>query len=345
MEENNTPVQETAVETTSEAPQAEATTTSKSPRMGLRVDERTGRRVVETIDHDEPMVKTNEEPIEKAQEEVPQEQQAPQPVQPQVPPTPQYYSPAEMSLALQLGQVDESKIPPQYQPQYLALKQKNAPPPPPQKSEEELRTEFLDAVNAAAKEKAMKDLNLTEDELALGEFSDDEEVQAKVARYKAAVDIARNQIVSGYGEQVRIEQAKMQQEQAFRKGVSDWIDEQRQSEPHFDEIGFFMQEHYKSMPYEKAATIAPAVQSAMKGQLDPQSAEIVKAYYDDCRKEFYAKKNGTSTTPVARSPSVERRGGGQDVVKPVDYAEQLRTAPVRDRAKIVEAWLGSMQKR
>ncbi len=344
MEVENTPIQSAPAETTAtEAPQSEA---PASPRMGLRVDERTGRRVVETIGHDEPMVHVgDEQPIEKAQEEVPQSQPQPQPQSQPEPQQPQYYSPAEMSLAMQLGNVDESRIPPQYQPQYMALKQKDAPPPPPQKSEAELRTEFLDAVNAAAKEKAMKDLDITEDELALGEFSDDEEIQNKVARYKTALEMARSQIIQGYSEQVRVEQAKLQQETEFKKGVSDWIDEQRQAEPHFDEIGFFMQEHYKSMPYEKAATIAPAMEKAMKGQLDPQTADIVKAYYDDCRKEFYAKKNGTSTVPTARSPRVERHGTGQDVTKPIDYADQLRNAPVRDRAKIVEAWLGSMRGR
>lgn len=98
------------------------------------------------------------------------------------------------------------------------------------------------------------------------------------------------------------------------------------------------------MPYEKAVAIAPAIQKAMQGKLDPQSAEVVKNYYEDCRKEFYAKKNGTSTTPSPRSPSVERKGTGQDVVKPIDYAEQLRAAPARDKSKIVEAWLSSMKR-
>ena len=243
-----------------------------------------------------------------------------------------------------MGQVDESKIPPEYQPQYLAMKQQNAPKPPPQKSEEELRNEFLDAVNKAARDKAMKDVGITEDELSMGEFSDNDEIQTKVSRYKAALDVARSQIISGYSEQVRIEQMKAQQENEFKKGVADWINEQRAAEPHFDEIGFFMQEHYKTMPYEKAAAIAPAIQKAMQGKLDPQSAEVVRSYYEDCRKEFYAKKNGTSTTPSPRSPSVERKGTGQDVVKPIDYAKQLRSAPVRDKSKIVEAWLSSMKR-
>lgn len=341
MPENETPVESTPAEST--PVETHETPAEESPRMGLRIDERTGRKVVETIPSGaETKEPEKAEPTEQPQAEEPPAEQ-PQVQQPQVQKT-QFYSPAELSLAIQMGQVDESKIPPEYQPQYLAMKQQNAPKPPPQKSEAELRNEFLDAVNKAARDKAMKDVGITEDELSMGEFSDNDEIQTKVSRYKAALDVARSQIISGYSEQVRVEQMKAQQENEFKKGVADWIDEQRAAEPNFDEIGFFMQEHYKTMPYEKAVAIAPAIQKAMQGKLDPQSAEVVKNYYEDCRKEFYAKKNGTSTTPSPRSPSVERKGTGQDVVKPIDYAEQLRAAPVRDKSKIVEAWLSSMKR-
>jgi hypothetical protein len=341
MPENETPVESTPAEST--PVETHETPAEESPRMGLRIDERTGRKVVETIPSGaETKEPEKAEPTEQPQAEEPPAEQ-PQVQQPQVQKT-QFYSPAELSLAIQMGQVDESKIPPEYQPQYLAMKQQNAPKPPPQKSETELRNEFLDAVNKAAHDKAMKDVGITEDELSMGEFSDNDEIQTKVSRYKAALDVARSQIISGYSEQVRVEQMKAQQENEFKKGVADWISEQRTAEPNFDEIGFFMQEHYKTMPYEKAVAIAPAIQKAMQGKLDPQSAEVVKNYYEDCRKEFYAKKNGTSTTPSPRSPSVERKGTGQDVVKPIDYAEQLRAAPVRDKSKIVEAWLSSMKR-
>lgn len=343
MPENETPVESTSAEST--PVETHETPAEESPRMGLRIDERTGRKVVETIPSGVEIKEPEKaEPIEEQAEQAQQPQvQEPQIQQPQIQ-QPQFYSPAELSLAIQMGQVDESKIPPEYQPQYLAMKQQNAPKPPPQKSEAELRNEFLDAVNNAAHDKAMKDVGITEDELSMGEFSDNDEIQTKVSRYKAALDVARSQIISGYSEQVRIEQMKAQQENEFKKGVADWINEQRAAEPNFDEIGFFMQEHYKTMPYEKAAAIAPAIQKAMQGKLDPQSAEVVRNYYEDCRKEFYAKKNGTSTTPSPRSPSVERKGTGQDVVKPIDYAEQLRAAPVRDKSKIVEAWLSSMKR-
>ena len=345
--EESTVVNETPQGATNETPQE----TPSNGTLGLRTDERTGRKIVETIttppkseaptqaapqaEGNESNQQPTEQPVEPSKQAVFPQQQAQQPIVPQV----QYYSPAEMSLAMQLGNVDEARIPPEYQPQYMAMKQKNNPPP---KSEAELRTEFLDTVNKMAREQAMKDVGLTEDQLQMGEFSDDEELRQNVERYKTALEVNRAKIVSGYGEQIRMAQEQAKQENAFKQGVSDWINQQRQAEPHFDEIGFFMQEHYKTMPYEKAATIAPAIQKAMKGQLDPQSAEIVKSYYDDCRKEFYAKKNGTSTKPTPKAPSVEKKGSGLEVEKPIDYAEQLRTASVRDKSAIVSAWLNSM---
>lgn len=335
MEENNAPQVVDNVQTTETNTREESTGGESSPVLGLRTDERTGRKIVETVN--QPEAKTQETPKEE-----PQDQQQPQqPVQQPVAPTfqPTYYTPSEMTLAMQLGNVDEARIPPEYQPQYMAMKQKDAPPP---KSEVELRNEFLDTVNKMAKEQALKDTGITQDEVDMGEFSDDEEVLNKLERYKTAVEINRSKIVSSYGEQMRIAQEKANQENAFKQDIANWIKDQQKQEPNFNEIGFFMQEHYKEMPYEKAAQIAPAVQKAMQGKLDPQSAEVVKGYYDECRKEFYARKNGTSVKPSLRAPSVERKGTGKDIDKPIDYAEQLRKASARDKTAIVSAWLSAM---
>lgn len=346
-----------------EAPHTEAPHVEEhheeAPKLGLRTDERTGRKIVEPITTPQPQEEPKPEPAKVF--EKPTEQQAPQPqqVQPQqtppqtapVPPqgtppvptpAPNYYSAAEMSLAMQLGNVDESRIPPAYQPQYQALKQKDAPPP---KTEAELRTEFLDTVSKMAKEKAMKDVGLTEDELAMGDFSDDESVREKMDRFKTAMEINRTKIINGYSENLRMEQLKAQRENEFKQGVASWINDQRASEPNFDAIGTFMVSHVKEMPYEKAVAIAPSIDRALKGQLTEQDAEIVKGFYDECRKEFYAKKNGTSTTPSPRSPSVESKGTGKDVNKAPDYAEMLRNAAPRDKPQIIQAWLGAMNNR
>jgi hypothetical protein len=349
-----------------ETPQVETNAeTHEEPKIGIRVDERTGRRIIESVQ--EPF--TNEEPKQeepKQEEPQPEQQEEPvqdsktvqdsqpvqttqqtQPVQTQPIQTQQvqnhplpFYSPAEMTLAIQMGQVDQNRIPPEYAAQYAAMVSRNAPKP---KSEAELRNDFLDSVNKMAKERTMKDLGVTDEELSTGEFSDDENIRNKVERYKTQLEINRTNIISEYAEQVRIEQLKAQQANEFKASVASWINEQRAQEPHFDDIGFFMQEHYKTMPYEKAASIAPAMQKALSGNLDPQSAQVIQNYYNDCRKEYYAKLNGTSTTPTPRSPTVERRGTGKSVEKPVDYAEKLRNASVRDKAAIVGEWLNAMK--
>lgn len=348
-----------------ETPQVETNAeTHEEPKIGIRVDERTGRRIIESVQ--EPF--TNEEPKQeepkreepKTEPEQPEEPvqdsqpaqttqpvQTTQPIQNQPIQTPQiqnqplpFYSPAEMTLAIQMGQVDQNRIPPEYAAQYAAMVSRNAPKP---KSEAELRNDFLDSVNKMAKERTMKDLGVTDEELSTGEFSDDENIRNKVERYKTQLEINRTNIISEYAEQVRIEQLKAQQANEFKASVASWINEQRAQEPHFDDIGFYMQEHYKTMPYEKAASIAPAMQKALSGNLDPQSAQVIQNYYNDCRKEYYAKLNGTSTTPTPRSPTVERRGTGKSVEKPVDYAEKLRNASVRDKAAIVGEWLNAMK--
>lgn len=346
-----------------EAPQVETNAeTHEEPKIGIRVDERTGRRIIESVQ--EPFTSEEpkqEEPKQEEPKAEPEQQEEPvqdsQPVQTTQPvqtnqqnqpiqnqqiqnhPLP-FYSPAEMTLAIQMGQVDQNRIPPEYAAQYAAMVSRNAPKP---KSEAELRNDFLDSVNKMAKERTMKDLGVTDEELSTGEFSDDENIRNKVERYKTQLEINRTNIISEYAEQVRIEQLKAQQANEFKASVASWINEQRAQEPHFDDIGFFMQEHYKTMPYEKAASIAPAMQKALSGNLDPQSAQVIQNYYNDCRKEYYAKLNGTSTTPTPRSPTVERRGTGKSVEKPVDYAEKLRNASVRDKAAIVGEWLNAMK--
>lgn len=335
--------------------------THEEPKIGVRVDERTGRRIIESV---------REEPEEEPKQETPQEPSPQEPVQntqtveeqtapqnpvqqnpiPQNPipqnqnPIPQavpFYTPAEMTLSLQMGQVDPSRVPPEYAAQYASMVAQNAPKP---KSEAELRNDFLDSVNKMAKEQTLKDLGISEEELSTGEFSDDEALRNKVDRYKAQLEINRTKIIGEYAEQVRMERLKTQQANEFKASVASWINDQRAKEPHFDDIGFFMQEHYKTMPYEKAASIAPAMQKALSGNIDPESAQVIQSYYDECRKEYYAKLNGTSTTPTPRSPAVEKKGTGKTVQKPIDYAKKLRNASVRDKAAIVGEWLNAMKR-
>ena len=340
---------EASTETNASATESTTRNTTEAPAesYALVKDDRTGAKKIVKL---EPNQETKQEtPVVTSGQSEPTQNV----FQKQEEPKPSYYTDAEMALALQLGNVDESKIPPAYAEQYAAVKQKmQAPPqnqpneaPEPQKTDEQLRIEFLDKVNSMARERALKQLGITEEDLSVAEFSEDEELKHKAERFRAAMDITRNQVVSEYAEYVRAEKLKAEQAETFKNEVRSWIDEQRTSEPHFDEIGNYMQKRYQELPYKDVVNIAPAMQKALNGQLDPQSAKIIQKYYALCRKEFYANKNGTSITPSPRSPSVETKGTGADVGTPANYGERLRTASTpRERRAIVSAWINSMRK-
>lgn len=327
---------------------------SESGTLGLVTDERTGRKTVQEIPQgttpEVKEVKQEENALPTAEPqavEAPQAEQVaataePSPFDTLAPKqeSPQAYTPAEMSLAMQLGQVDEGRIPAEFMPQYMALKAKNEPAP---KTAEEVRQEFLDKVSASVKGQTMQEIGITEDELALGEYAEDPEVREKIERYKLALEMNRRKAVDAVYDGIRAEQETQKADQQFRNGVAEWINAQRIQEPHFDDIGSYMTEAYKNMRYEDAKVIAPAMEAALNGKLTPEYAAVIQKYYEGCRKEYYAKLNGTSTTPTPRTPVVETKGGGRNVSEETDYGKLLREASPRDKSRIVDAWLNSMR--
>lgn len=327
---------------------------SESGTLGLVTDERTGRKTVQEVPQgttpEVKKVKQEESALPSAEPQVvetPQAEQVAETAEPSPFDTltpkqeePQAYTPAEMSLAMQLGQVDEGRIPAEFMPQYMALKAKNEPAP---KTAEEVRQEFLDKVSASVKGQTMQEIGITEDELALGEYAEDPEVREKIERYKLALEMNRRKAVDAVYDGIRAEQETQKADQQFRNGVADWINAQRIQEPHFDDIGSYMTEAYKNMRYEDAKAIAPAMEAALSGKLTPEYAAVIQKYYEGCRKEYYAKLNGTSTTPTPRTPVVETKGGGRNVSEETDYGKLLREASPRDKSRIVDAWLNSMR--
>lgn len=332
MDENTTVQSAPAEQSATEA------TTEQRGAVGLSTDERTGKKVITSIPSTETVSVTEKTAQTSTEGEPP-----PSPFAsytPQETPTPQTYTPAEMSLAMQLGQVDEARIPAEYMPQYTAMKLKDAPPP---KTAEEVRQEFLDKVTENVKEQTLKEVGLTEDELALGEYSDDEDIKSKVERYKLALEMNRRKAVDTVYDRIKSEQEAAKAQQQFQNGVANWISAQKAQEPHFDEIGQYMMDYYKSMKYEDAKNIAPAMEAAVSGNLTPQYAEVIQKYYEGCRKEYYANLNGTSTTPMPRAPDVETKGGGRNVSENPDFGKLLREASPRDKSRVVDAWLKSMR--
>lgn len=336
----------------SPAPQEEPS----GPR--LQIDERTGRRRVTGFERPSqkaeskpfPEVKTPEPAPEKAPEapkaEPPEPAKAPEPPKEGTgaligklsgeTPKPALYTPDELSLAIQLKNVDESRIPPQYKAQYDALKPKAQPV--------DVESQIRQKIQQMAEAEAMKRSGASKEDLEMGEFTDDPDVAKRVRDYRTAYEVAQQQIVRD--SMARYEQQRQQQaaQMQVMQNVQNFITEQRKTEPHFDEIGKMMESEFENMPYKQAAAVEPAVKAAMAGSLTQEQADILGLYYDYCRKEFYAKLNGTSTTPTPKAPSVENRGTGIKTSQQRDYAQMLRDASVRDKSKVLAAWLQSAKK-
>lgn len=343
----------------------ETETTEQQGGLRLVEDERTGRKRVVTVEEpqeeppqEEPPQETHEEP--QPQETPPQEEtpnpitQAvdamnkatetppePKPPEPSETPASNFYRPDEMVLAMQLGNVDEARIPPQFRQQYDALKQKNAPPQPtPEEAEKAVRKRISDM----AREEAMKKSGASEDDLALGEFSDDPDVQQRVRDFKVAYDLASQRIIRDSLDRYHEMQAKARAQQEVNNNVRSFIEEQRAKEPNFDKIGQLMSTAYLTMPYQQARIIAPVLDAAQKGTMTQAQANILGQYYEICRKQLYAQINKTSVTPQPVVPKVEKRGTGAPASEPVDYAKMLRDAGARDKSKVLAAWLNAKSK-
>ena len=338
--------QEAPVEAPQNPPQEAPQEAPKEPVPALEVDERTGRRRVVMKGPEPPKEEPPQEepPKETPKEEPPQEEptkqeapHAPTAILNQFAPKP-VYKPDEMVLAMQLGNVDESRIPPELKAQYEAVKPK-AP------TKEDAEREIREKIQSMAKAEAMKKSGATEEDLKLGEFSDDEEVQKRVQDYKTAYELAQQQIIRDSLDRYRAMRAAETKRMEVMQNVKNFIDEQRAKEPNFDAIGKRMETKFLEMPFQQAAVIEPVLKAAMAGNLTDAQAKVLGDYYELCRKDVYAKINNTSVTPQPVIPKVEGKGAGLSAETHPDYAKLLREAGMRDKPRIIASWLAAQKEK
>lgn len=342
-EQNQQPVQQPVQETPQEPPK-EAPKEPVNPVPTLELDERTGRKRV--------VLKTPEEPKEEPKEEPPQEpvQNPAPPVKPEEPKPGErtflntlsnnkpYYKPDEMMLAMQLGRVDESRVPPEFKAQYEATK----PKPP---TQEEAEKAIREKIQAMAKKEAMAKSGATEEDLSLGDFSDDEEVQKRVQDYKTAYELAQQAIIRDSLDKYQRMRAEEDSRREVMQNVKNFIDEQRAKEPHFDDIGKLMETKFLEMPFQQAAVIEPVLRSAVAGTLNAAQAKVLGDYYEFCRKDLYAQINKTSVTPQPIVPKVEGKGAGLSTEQHADFAKLLREASVREKPRILADWIRTQKEK
>ena len=262
---------------------------------------------------------------------------APAPFNNQPQPMPAY-TPQELSLAIQMGMVDESRIPPSLAIQYGQFKEKQAQQmaiaanqqqaqQTPQPNEAQQRMEFLEKIEKTSRELTMQQLGLTEQDLAdrdYADYSDNPDLEKRVKAFEGLNAYNRQQIIND----VQAQQAKAAQQAAAQKAVNDSIlsfaQNEIRTEPKFTEINNALETYYQSLPYAKGAKYAEALNAYKAGTATEAQANILKEYYDETKRMIYAKANNLSTTPtpVVRTPArVESPGTGLDTPRQADPTE------------------------
>ena len=265
-------------------------------------------------------------------------------VNPQQPQGPTEYTPQDFAIAMQMNMVDESRVPAAYRQQYAELKVRkemaaaqsntaaNGDEQSPQGQQSANKqpdmTAFYAKVDGIAKEKALKDVGLTAEELAAGEYTDDETIAEKLNNYKTAVQWHKNDIIIQVQNSIKAKEQQAVQQNAMQQtiysDIGNYVKDLSAKEPNFEKIDIYMASRYKSLPYEQAKTIADTIAAYQNKTITPEGCEILKKYYEDTRLDFYAQNNNlkTAPTPAAKPQVVEQPGtGAASVPEKIDFSE------------------------
>lgn len=350
-----------ATSTPDNTPTTEPTHTedSSGPKDGdimLVTDPRTGRKSIvtkeaEPEEHTEPTEQTNTE-------QTPNDTQVHTPAAEGKPAKPLIntgaYTLDELNDAIRQNTVNESRIPAEYQFQYQQYRQQQAQKQAQmqaqqQQLEEQQKQVALDKqrklyadIDDAAKKKAMQDLGITDDDLSLSEYSDDEETKKKVQEYTTAVAWNKQALINAMQQQQMQEQGKLAQQRAIYQSITDFAADKQKSEPHFTEINQMLSTHYQELPYKEAATIAGAIDALNKGNITEQQCKVLEQYYEDTRTYFYGKQNDLTKQPKKIPvPNVEKPGmGAQTKPKAVDFTK-MRSMGDRERRAFMSRYFSN----
>ena len=266
------------------------------------------------------------------------------------------YNLSEFLTALTSDAVDESRIPTEFMPQYSnykiqqAIEAKNKQVELERQQKEQINQQltseqeqanmrtFLHNLDEEAGKRAAQDAGLTEDDIDNLDFMD--EGDEKLVNYKLAKEWHRNQLMANLQQRANEETAARQRQATIYQEIQNFTTQAKQSEPNFDAIDKLMAERYKTLPYAEGKRVETVLQALGNGTITEAQTVELKNYYDATRKEFYAKKNGLSTTPkrVPKPPAVERAGNGKEIIKEYtpDYAALRKGDPKQQVAWLAE---------
>lgn len=309
---------------------------SEKGSFKLVYNERTGRNeVVSTMP-------TETEQADVQQTEAPVKQTEANESKPQAEQKQNDYSGTEL---LQFAQMVQQQPP---QPVYYPPVQPPQPAPQPQQQapaedtgadEVAQAKEYYNNVNKLAVERAMQEVGITQDELDVAEYSDDQELLDKVSAYKAAIENNRTRIMNDVENIRRVHEAERADHANAYQAVVNFANEMKKKEPNFAAIDKLMTSRVAQMPYEKASKIVPLLQKVANGTLTTADLPALQEMYNETRLEFYSKREGVGLAPQAQKPSfVETPGTGGDVPRQTTPLSALGKMSKRDR----EAAIGQM---
>lgn len=251
-----------------------------------------------------------------------------------------YRDTAELLAAIQNNTVDERRIPMEQAFAYATYKQQMQQQAAQQAAQDaqqqqaptnaaDARQHFFERVEEVARQATLKDLNLTEEQLATAEYTDDMDLQARAKQFDTSLAWNRNAIMA----QV---QAAQQQALNARNAVQQIyndinakVAEYAKTEPEWKGINSLMSTYFWKMPHEEAVKYAAAINAYHSGNITEAQAQDLQEYYNKTRVAYYAKKNnlGTVNNPVPSVPKVEKPGNGNNKLPDnVVTKEQLRNA-------------------
>lgn len=316
-----------------------------SDGMKLVIDPRTGERRVEMIQPQEqtPAQQVATNPTENAnqQSEIFQQEQQPS-VQP-------YADMTEIVQAVGSGTFDQSRVTPEQQQMIVELQQRQAQQVQQQQylaqreqQVEQARRQAFMQIAQNSKAEAMRELNISDDDLQNAEYTDDG--QALRQRFEEAYN---SKVLKAQYDYIQAEVVQQKKEESFRSGLNEietFCAGERANEKNFQQIVQMMDTAKYELPYRDAQRIVQTEQNLQNGILTPADIAVFRQYYDYCKKQVYQKNSGVTTTPrpAAKVPRVESAGQASNASDSPRLPNNMRGMTQLQRDKAVTDYINNL---
>lgn len=340
----------TVTEATEHIQEVEDSTPSRAPYQ-LVVDEETGRRslaLAEQVDSKHDKEDENDQCGEQEDLKNSTERETTDAIQP--------YTSDELIRAMTLNQVNENRIPPALQGDYVAIKAQRELDIMKQQSQvvkpaendgqsagDGAQIDTIIKFNASIKEyseqQALRDMGLTAEALEDLRYADNENSRTKLKQYEDRAEAYNRDIREKIDAQKFAEhQIRENAVQLMRQAAP--VIEEYKKDPAFTEIDIMMNTYFKQLPFEQANQIVETMNRMTSGVFNQNDLNILDSYYKLTREAYYAKKNGISNTPKkvtkpTKPPYIESAGNGQQPAVKINYKE-MRSMDKRERSDFVQ---------